>query len=239
MVGLALRSALFNLLFFGWSALLAVLFGPLLPLLSHARVLWLGRLWARTILGLLGRIIGLGHEVRGWDNVPRGPKILAVKHQSAWDTVVFLLLLDDPAYVIKRELLRIPLFGGYLRRVGMIAVDRRGGARALRALVRDSEAALAAGRPVVIFPEGTRVAPGERRPYHPGIAALYLRTGAAVVPVALNSGRFWGRRSFLKRPGRIVLEFLPPIEPGLGRKAFGQELERRIETACQRLDDGE
>ena len=165
-----------------------------------------------------------------------GPAILAAKHQSAWDTIVFYRVLDaDPVYVLKRELTWIPILGWYLRRVGMVAVDRKGGAAALRRMTATAHAALAEGRRIVIFPEGTRTAPGARRPYHPGVAALYAATDVPVVPVALDSGRYWPRRGFLKRPGTITLRILPPLPPGLARKAFVAELEHRIEEACAAL----
>jgi len=137
--------------------------------------------------------------------------------------------------VLKRELTWIPFFGWLLRAAGFIAVDRKAGAKALRQLVRDAERAVAGGRSLLIFPEGTRVQPGETRPYQPGIAALYDRLQIPVVPVALNSGLFWGRRSFVKRPGRITVEFLPAIAPGLKRREFMAELEARIESAATRL----
>ena len=133
---------------------------------------------------------------------------------------------------------QIPLFGWCLVHAGMIRIDREGGARALRGLIEDGRAALARGAPIVIFPEGTRMPPGERRPYQPGVAALYRHLDCPVVPVALNSGVFWSRRSFVKRPGRIVVEFLPPIAPGLERKEFMAELERRLEGATERAGRG-
>jgi 1-acyl-sn-glycerol-3-phosphate acyltransferase len=143
--------------------------------------------------------------------------------------------LNYPAFVLKRELLSIPLFGWYLRKVGMIAVDRAAGASALRNMARQASEAFAEGRSILIFPEGTRVPPGESRPYHPGVAALYTQLKVPVVPVALNSGLFWGRRSFVKRPGTVTVQFLPPIPPGLDRKAFMRELESRIEAAAMVL----
>ncbi len=228
------RCALFNLAFFAWTALITLTLWPTI-LVSRGAMRWSARLWARGVMALLARLVGLRHQVRGSGHLPAGPVVLAAKHQSAWDTVIFYLLFDGPVYVLKKELLAIPIAGWYLRRVGMVAVDRRGGASALKAMIAGVEAALADGRAVVIFPEGTRTAPGERRPYHPGVAALYTRLAAPVVPVALNSGLFWPRRAFLKRPGRIALEFLPPMPPGLDRRAFTAELERRIEDACARL----
>lgn len=235
--GLALRSAAFNLLFFGWSIGFSLLFWPLLVLPAR-RITWLGRLWARGVLTFLACTVGLRHEVRGLQHRPRGAAIVASKHQSAWETVVFFLLHERLAYVLKAELLLIPIIGWYLARVGMIAIDRRGGAGALRSLVARARTAAACGNTIVIFPEGTRTAPGARRPYQPGVAALYAQVDLPVVPVALNSGRYWRRRGFLKRPGTIVLEYLPPIAPGLDRAAFTATLEARIEEAVARLDCG-
>lgn len=231
---LALRSLAFNVLFFVSQVLLLVICLPALVLPDPAMV-WAQRLWARTILVLLAVVCGLRHEIRGRERLLATPCIIASKHESAWDTVIFLLLLRRPGYVVKRELLRVPLFGWYLQRGGSIAIDRKGGASALRRMIASARRTIAEGRHIVIFPEGTRVAPGQRLPYHPGVAALYTKLEVPVVPVALNSGLFWARRSILKKPGRIVLEFLEPIAPGLPRKDFLATLERRIEDASARL----
>jgi 1-acyl-sn-glycerol-3-phosphate acyltransferase len=174
----------------------------------------------------------------GLGNLPAGPAIIAAKHQSAFDTVVWLTLLPpgrDPAYVLKQELADIPLWGRLAARGGHIAVDRAAGASALRGMVRAAQGALAAGRPVVIFPEGTRTAPGERVPYQPGVAALAAATGAPVVPVATDSGLYWGRRAFQKRPGTIHVEVLPPLPQGLPRPALMAALEAAVEDASARL----
>jgi 1-acyl-sn-glycerol-3-phosphate acyltransferase len=180
-------------------------------------------------------IVGLDLQARGLEHRPPGAAVIACKHQSAWDTFVFYLLLDDPNYVMKTELMRIPFWGWYARKCGAIAVDRSGGAGALKRLVREAEDRLAKGRQVIMFPEGTRTAPGARRPYQPGIAAIYKATEAPVVPVAVNSGLFWGRRSFRKLPGVVTLEFLPAMPKGLARDAFMSELANRIETASDAL----
>lgn len=229
-----LRSLLFNILFALWTGLIFVLSLPTL-VLPRGAVWWMGGLWVRGALLLLRAIVGLGHRVRGGEHRVTGPAIYAAKHQSAWDTLVFPLLLDQPAYVLKQELIRVPLFGSYLRQCGMIPVDRRGRGSALKRMLRAARAAVAAGRPILIYPEGTRTPPGERRPYHPGVAALYGDLGVPVIPVALNSGLFWGRRSFHKKPGTITIEFLPAIAPGLPRREFMQELQSRIERAGERL----
>jgi 1-acyl-sn-glycerol-3-phosphate acyltransferase len=231
---IALRSLLFNVLFLAWSVLVQGLCLPSL-LMSMAAAVRIQRLWIRGSLALLAGICGLRHEIRGWDRLPAEPCILASKHQSAWDTLIFPELLRAPGFIVKRELRWVPLFGWYLRRTGCIQIDRKGGAKALKQMLAEARRTIAAGRYIVIFPEGTRVAPGQRRPYHPGVAALYTQLRVPVVPVALNSGLFWGRRKFLKKPGRIILEFLEPIAPGLPRQEFAAELERRIETASTRL----
>ena len=233
----ALRSALFNLLFYGLTAVTALLCLPLV-LFPPAATLRLSEFWTATTMRLLATICGLSYEVRGTDFRPTGePVVVAVKHQSAWETLAMPLLLPRPAYILKKELLRIPLFGWYLRRTGQIAIDRSGGAGALRAMATEAKAALTAGRPVLIFPEGTRAAPGTTGTFHPGVAALYKRLGVPVVPVALNSGLFWGRRAFNKQAGRILVEFLPPIPPGLKPRDFLAELEHRIAAATARLED--
>jgi 1-acyl-sn-glycerol-3-phosphate acyltransferase len=231
---LVLRSLAFNALFYCWSALLQVSCLPTI-LVSRRAVTWVQRTWVRGNFALLALVCGLRYEIRGLERLPREPCIIAAKHQSAWDTMIFALVVRAPGYVLKRELLWIPVFGWYLLRAGGIPIDRKGGAGALKRMIATARQTIAEGRHIVIFPEGTRVAVGERRPYHPGVAALYSQLKVPVAPVALNSGLFWGRRSFLKHPGRIVLEFLEPIPPGLGRGEFLAVLEQRIEPASTDL----
>ena len=229
-----LRALLFNVLFFGGTAVLCLVLWPGL-LVKGPHLARMGRIWARWCLWSLGASASLRHEVRGRAHIARGPVLYAAKHQSAWDTIVFFTILERPLYVLKEELLLIPFVGWYLRRAGMIAIDRRGGAKALRGMIAAASARAAEGHEIVIFPEGTRTAPGVARPYQPGVAALYSRLNLPVVPVALNSGHYWHRRGFAKRPGTIVIEFLEPISPGLERETFSRLLQERIETACARL----
>jgi 1-acyl-sn-glycerol-3-phosphate acyltransferase len=229
-----LRSLAFNLALYLFTALQAIAGLPVL-LLSRRIAYRFGRSWAAAILALCGAIAGLRYEVRGRENLPRGAAIIAMKHQSAWDTFAVAVVFEDPAIVLKRELLWIPFYGWYLWKAGMIGIDRNAGATALRRLVAAARRAAALGRPIVIFPEGTRTRPGTHRPYQPGVAALYRQLDLPLVPVAVNSGMFWGRRAFLKRPGRIVVEILPPIAPGSERRAVMKELEARIESASERL----
>ncbi len=227
-------SFLFGAFLFGWTTILCVAYLPLL-LIPRLAFIAAVRFWIRSVLGALKLFCGLDHQFRGLDRLPKGPFIIAAKHQSAWDTFIFNLLVPDPCFILKRELTWIPLFGAYLMKHGMIAVDRQAGAKALKKMLKDADRALARGSTLIIFPEGTRVAPGVSKPYQPGVAALYGSAGVPVVPVALNSGLYWGRRQFLKRPGRIVLEVLEPIPPGTDRKAFQAQLKERLEGATERL----
>jgi 1-acyl-sn-glycerol-3-phosphate acyltransferase len=234
-LGLILRSALFNVAFFGFMTLALIACLPALPI-SQRVAQWVARFMARTTLMLLRTIVGLRWEVRGRVDLLRGPALIVCKHQSAWDTIVFFMLCEQPTYVMKKELMLIPVFGWLASRQGHISIDRDAGAGALRRLLRATKAALDAGRQIVIFPQGTRVPPGERRPYQTGVVAVYNALNRPIVPVALNSGLFWGRRKFIKRPGTVVIEVLPEIPAGLSRDDVMREIETRIETATARLE---
>ena len=233
-MGVILRSILFNLLYGVWSVGMHIVCLPLL-FASPRSVQAAGGIWIDGTLWLLKHVVGIDYRITGAENLPSTPAIYAAKHQSAWETLFLSRYLNFPAFVLKKELLSIPLFGWFLKRAGMIAVDRKGGASALRQMARQASETLEGGRSILIFPEGTRVAPGETRPYQPGVAALYTQLKTPVVPVALNSGLFWGKRAFLKKPGTIVVQILPPIPPGLDRKALMRELEGRIEPAARAL----
>jgi len=231
---IAARSLIFALSAFVWTAVMCVLFLPLLAFPRRAMQL-AAKLWAGGIIVLARVLCGLGYCVRGRDNVPSGPVVIAAKHQSMWETLIFHLLCPDPVYVLKKELLSLPLVGWHLRKAGSIAIDRSAGFRALKAMLPAVEHRLKEGAQVIIFPEGTRGAPGSRLPYQPGIAAIYGRSRVPFVPVALNSGLFWGRTRVLRSPGDITIEFLPPLPEGLDRADFLRELETRIEQATDRL----
>lgn len=236
----AARALLFNIVFWVGTVIFGIAGLPFL-LTPRRTAMRFGRLWAQAVLFALKLIVGLDGKIRGRENIPPGACLIAMKHQSMWDTLILPPLLGDPAVVIKRELQYVPFYGWYATRAGSIFIDRKGGAGALRRLVGDAKRAVAMGRPVVIFPQGTRTAPGQPAsdaPYQPGIAALYRELGVPLVPAAVNSGLFWGRRAFFKRPGRIVLEFLEPIPPGLPRREVMATLERRIEAASAALEDG-
>jgi 1-acyl-sn-glycerol-3-phosphate acyltransferase len=191
--------------------------------------------WARTSLWWLRVIAGTRMEVRGREHLPPGAVLVAGKHQSFWETFAILPLLDDPAMVLKKELTYIPFFGWFIYKFRMIAVARDAGTAALKLLMARAAEEIAAGRQVVIMPEGTRRAPDDPPDYKPGAAAIYGKLNVPCVPFALNSGLFWPRRKFLRLPGTIVLEFLPAIPAGLPRKVFQQQLEASIEAATARL----
>jgi 1-acyl-sn-glycerol-3-phosphate acyltransferase len=227
-----LRSVLFNAWFYGVTTV--VVLSSLIPraVTWERPAAWpiaVARTWARWVLAGLRVLCGTRWVVSGRENLPAGgPMLIASNHQSAFDTMVWLLLVPCPSYVIKRELLRIPLFGALCRLTGMIVVDRTAGADAIRALLRAADKAMAEGRQIVIFPEGTRVAPGVRVPLQPGIAALAARTRLPVIPVATDSGHCWGRRAFRKLPGVIHVAIGAPIPAELGREELMRRLERAI-----------
>lgn len=228
------RSFLFGLLFFPWSTLCSI-FVPVSLIFPRGFMQSIVKVWGIGTRFLLKTVVGLGWRVEGLDNVPPGPCVIAAKHQSAWDTMVFHVLLPDPVYVVKKELTRIPFWGWGFTKAGCVVVDRKAGAKALKHLVQGVQAALARGSQVVIFPEGTRTAPDQRVDYHPGIAAVYRDTGVPVIPVALDSGLFWGRMAPVKYPGEITIKFLEPIMPGLDRRDFLAMLQSRVEGESARL----
>jgi 1-acyl-sn-glycerol-3-phosphate acyltransferase len=224
------RSAIFLLYFAILSAAMSIFFLPMLMLPRHVAA-WMPRRWCALTFWGLRVFARLDFEMRG-QRPPRGV-LVAAKHMSMWDTLALYYLLDDPAIVMKRELFNIPFYGWYARKAGMIAVDRDGHASALRRMAASANAAFAQGRSVLIFPEGTRKKPGAAPDYKPGVAGLYGKLGTACFPVALNSGQYW--TGFVKKPGRIVLEFLEPIPPSLKRREFMELLQNRIETATDKL----
>jgi 1-acyl-sn-glycerol-3-phosphate acyltransferase len=230
-----LRALAFNIFFFGWTALLAIAVIPAAPFMSAPGMRRFAGFWQRGIQGGLGLLVGLHYRVEGLEHLPSGPCIIASKHQSAWETLFFHTVRPDVIIGLKQELRRIPLFGWYLAIAQNVFVDRGGAAKALRSLIEGSKAAVAKGWSILIFPEGTRQVPGAPPDYKSGVAALYAALDIPVVPVALDSGLFWQRRSFVKRPGTITVAFLEPIPPGLDRRAFMRVLEDRIEDRMMQL----
>ena len=232
---LTVRSVIFNVLFYLNLIILMVLG---LPTIFGGRraVFALARLWGRISVWLLERICGLRLEYRGLENIPLGGVVIASKHQSFLETFALLRYAPDFAIILKRQLTFVPFFGLYLIVSEQIAIDRSRGPQALQQIVAAAKPVLAAGRQIMIYPEGTRRPPGAPPKYKHGVAAIYAETDAPCLPVAVNTGLFWRRRTFLRRPGIAVIEYLPPIAPGLGRAAFARELQNAIETACAHLN---
>ena len=228
------RALLFNLLFYVTTTLFLVLGSPLL---------FCPRRWAMAALAIHGRfelwllrvIVGTKLEVRGREKLPEGACLVAAKHQSAWETFGLIPLFRDPALLMKRELFWIPFHGWFSHKFEMIPVDRDKGPAALRRMLREAKKRVAQGREIIIFPEGTRRAPGAPPDYKTGVLLLYEALGIPCVPLALNSGAFWPRRSLVRKPGTIIVEFLDPIPPGLPRAEFLERLIAAIEGASARL----
>jgi 1-acyl-sn-glycerol-3-phosphate acyltransferase len=228
------RDILFTIVFPVWTALCCVVLG-LGTLLPRKFVLVPAMLWVRSVAWIERNVLGLDYRVIGAENLPSGRScIVAAKHQSTFETMKLHLLLRDPAIVLKQELLRIPIWGRFLKTTGMIPIDRGAGRQAITAMVAAAERAKAEDRPIVIFPQGTRVAPGAARAYKPGVGVLYQALGLPIVPLALNSGVFWPRHG-AKRGGVVTFSFLPPIEPGLEPSEAIKLLQQRLEAETDRL----
>jgi len=229
------RSILFNLLFYVNLIVHQIAALPTFALPYPILRLFI-RSYARSSLWLLRVVCGTKVEWRGLTNIPKGACIVACKHQSMWETFALYAVFDDPTYVLKRELMWIPLFGWYMWKAGLIAVNRRAGLRALAHMRARAQQELDRGRQVVIFPEGTRRPPGAEPSYKPGVVHLYARAGVPCVPLALNSGLFWPRRSLRRLPGTVLVEALEPIAPGLDNRAFLTRLQNVLEQATARLE---
>jgi 1-acyl-sn-glycerol-3-phosphate acyltransferase len=231
---LVLRSLLFNVAFYVnlilWMLALIPLFALPRKLLVRA-----AQGWARSSLWLLRVLAGTRVEFRGLERIPPGGLIVAAKHQSLWETFALLTLFDDPSFILKRELIWIPLFGWYAWKADMVPIDRKGGSAAVAAMNAKARDEVQNGRQILIFPEGTRRPAGARPAYKSGVAHLYEKLGVPCLPVALNTGLYWPRRRFIRNPGTIRVEILDPMPPGMPRDAFFRELQDRLEKASDKL----
>ncbi len=232
---LIIRSLLFHVAFYLVMAAVILVTLPFYFLLPHRAAITVVKFWTSATMWVLRVVAGTRIEFRGLDRLPRAAALIAPKHQSAFETMALFPLLADPTFVMKRQLMLIPLFGWYTWKAGMIAVDRAGGSKALRKLAVDAKAAAAEGRQVILFPEGTRRPVGAAPDYKFGIIHLYRELKVPVIPIALNAGLYWPRRSFFRYPGTIIVEVLEPIPPGLDSKTFLARLIATIEPATDRL----
>jgi 1-acyl-sn-glycerol-3-phosphate acyltransferase len=236
MVSIFLRSLVYNVLFYVLLVLWMLIAIPtfVLPRRVFMRV---AQAWARSSIWLMGAICNIKVEYRGVEKIPDGPLIVASKHQSMWETFALLQLFDAPLFIYKRELGWIPFFGWYLMKSRMIGVDRDGGMRSLMEMARRAPKEIRSGRQLIIFPEGTRTPVDAAPNYMTGVGQIYASAGVPCIPVALNSGLFWPRRTFMRYPGTLVVEFLDPLPPGLPRKDFIARIRTSIEDATKRLVD--
>lgn len=232
---LVIRSALFNAAFYINIIVLMILLSPVL-LMPRLATQWLARLWGRTSLWLLRVICGVTLEFRGLENLPQGPALIAPKHQSFLETFALLLHVRDFSYVLKRELMWIPMFGWLLWSAAQVAINRSNGRTALAQVIEASKKLFAQRRNLFIFPEGTRRPIDALAAYKGGVGYIYEANSVPCVPVALNTGLFWPRRKFMRYPGHCVIEFLPAIPPGLSRADFMATLQTRIEGATAALN---
>lgn len=227
-----IRSILFNLFFYLTTTIVCLLFLPAL-LFPRPVILMVTRLWVSIVAFLEKYIMGLTYEVRGAEFLPKtGSYIVAAKHQSAYETLKLHHLFGDPTIVLKKELLSIPLFGRFLNKLDVIALNRSNKEEAIKSIIDGAKRMQHQERPIIIFPQGTRVsvlASTKEKPYKGGIAKMYSNTNMSIIPMALNSGLFWPRNSFIKKPGKVIFEFLSPIESGLPDKKVIQAIEDRIE----------
>lgn len=229
-----IRSLLFNIVFY-LNLFVFLIAGLPMFLASRRAAIRALQLWGSTSVWWLKVICGTHMEVRGREHLPQGAALVAGKHQSFWETFAILPLLDDPCMVLKKELTYIPFFGWFIFKFRHIAVERSAGPSAIRNMVKRAKEEAAAGRQIVIMPEGTRKGPDDPPDYKPGAAALYSTLNVPCVPFGLNAGLFWPRRKFLRHPGTIVIEFLPVIPAGLKRQEFERRLQDAIEASTRKL----
>ena len=234
LVLMVVRSIVFNVLFYLNTALWLVIALPTF-IMPYRAVLAVAKAWGRSNLLLLRIVAGIDCEIRGREKIPPGPLIVAPKHQSAWETFALLPLFDNPLFIVKRELQWIPIFGWLMIKGRMVPVDRSAGPQALAAMTERARLELSARRQLIIFPEGTRRPAGAEPRYKFGVAHLYAAEGVPCLPIALNSGLFWPRRSILRLPGTVLVEVLDPIAPGLDKDVFFERLQHELETATARL----
>ncbi|MEM9104236.1 MAG: 1-acyl-sn-glycerol-3-phosphate acyltransferase [Pseudomonadota bacterium] len=230
-----LRSALFNLLFYLNLIVQMIIFTPPYFLMRRKAAWVIPKNWVRSNHWLLEKVVGTTHTLEGVENIPQGGYIIAPKHQSFWDAYALLPYLDDPFYILKRELVWIPLFGWYVAKMRMVPINRGSREKVMPAVLEKTRAQMADGRQLIIYPEGTRRPVGVEPAYRYGIARIYAELNVPVMPVAIVAGLFWPRRKFLRYPGDIKVRFLPAIEPGLDPDVFMERLVAATETAVDEL----
>ncbi len=224
-----IRSAIFYVVYFSWTIFITTLGFPI-AIFSYRKVIYIAHVWSYGCMLIMKYICGLSWRIEGIENMIDGACIIASKHESTYDSMFVYRILWRPVAVIKKELCWVPWFGWFLIFAKMILIKRNSGASAIKQIIKESKKFIDDDRPVIIFPQGTRVKPGEKKPYLPGIASLYKTTNLTVVPVSVNTGNFWPKHAFCVQPGEVVIRILKPIKPGMDKKEFLKKLEHVIET---------
>ncbi len=228
-----IRSLLYAIWFYVTMAVIGLVCMPV-SLFSRDAAMSAIRLWSGAQRLGLRILCGIKTEFRGMEHLPKGAGLIAMKHQSTYDTIAPFLFIQNPGYILKKELLKIPVFGIYASRVG-IPIDRAGGTKTMKKMLADAKKGIATGQQIIIFPEGTRQLPDTPADIKPGVIFMYNDLQVPCVPVALNTGLCWQGSGFIRKPGRVVFEVLKPIEPGLKRAEFTQRLKDALDPATQRL----
>ncbi len=232
---IAIRSFLFNLAFYAVFIAEMIIFTIPYFLAPRKTALWVPKFWAKSNRWLHAKIAGTTFEIEGLENMPEGPCIIVPKHQSFWDTFSFLPFIDDPVYILKRELMWIPLFGWYVAKQSMIPIDRGARGKVMAEMSKRTRHELAKQRQLIIYPEGTRRPPGAEPEYKYGVARIYSELNVPVVPIVHHAGLFWPRRKSIRQPGHFKVRILPPIQPGMEPMEFFKNLVDTIETASDKL----
>ena len=229
-----IRSIFFYVLMCLWTILLGLLCMPYLIVPSH----YLNKpikIWISGIFFLLKYVCNIVHELKGLENIPLNPILVASKHQSAFETFALFYYLPQSIFIHKRQLFFIPIFGQYLKKINMISIDRAGGVSTVRLMLKQTKIKVSQGYSIIIFPEGTRKIPGAKPNYKPGFVTVYEQIKTKILPVAVNSGKFWPKHSFIKKPGNIIIEFLPLIDSNLPRNQVLMEVQKKIEEATNKI----
>lgn len=232
-----IKSIIFNIYFFTTTFVICFFSWPFLFFLDEKNIFKITRFWSQTTLYGLKHICDINYIIKNPENMRLDQAVIyASKHQSAWETTAFFAIIGNCKYVLKQELLYIPLFGRFFTALNMVIIKRADGINAMKSMLRQVENIVNIKNSVVIFPEGTRTKFGEKTIYKTGIYGLYKLNVAPIVPIALNAGKCWPKRGFCKYPGTITVEFLPVVIPDLSKDQFMQTLESQIENACRQLE---
>ena len=232
---MVIRSILFYVFLALWTILMGIICFPYL-FVSYQYLRKPVNIWLKGIFKLLQIICNITYEIRGKENIPSYAVLVASKHQSAFETFALFYHINNSIFIHKRQLFFIPIFGQYLKKINMISIDRSEGTIAMRKMLKQTKQKIQEGKSIIIFPEGTRKKPGENPDYKTGIAGIYKNLETEVLPVAVNSGHYWPKHTFIKKPGKIIIKFLQPIPTKLEKKEFLERIESVIEEETNKIN---